>query len=138
MVTRSTISLPRTGGVFLAIALLVAACSSGSATTAPTSAPTSQATAAPSSGGGGGAAGSAVAVKDFSFDPATLTARVGQEITWTNEGNATHSVTFDAGGIDSGSLTSGQTFKQTFDAAGSFTYHCKFHSSMQGTITVTQ
>jgi plastocyanin len=136
MVTRSTTVSPRIGGLFLVIALLAAACSSSSATTAPTAAPTSPATA-PSSGGGG-AAGTAVTIKDFAFDPTTLTAKVGQEITWTNQGNATHSVTFDTGGVDSGSLSSGMTFKQTFNTAGSFTYHCKFHSSMQGTVTVTQ
>lgn len=136
MVTRSTIAFPRIGGLFLVIALLVAACSSGSATTAPTSAPAA-ATTAPSAGGGG-AGGSAVAIKDFSFDPVTLTAKVGQEITWTNQGNAAHTVTFDTGGIDSGSLSSGATFKHTFDAAGTFTYHCSFHSSMQGTVTVSQ
>ena len=79
-----------------------------------------------------------MAIKDFSFDPASLTAKVGQEITWTNQGNAAHTVTFDTGGVDSGSLSAGATFKHTFDAAGTFTYHCKFHSSMQGTVTVSQ
>jgi plastocyanin len=138
-VIRSTTAFPRIGGSFLVIALLVAACSSGSATAAPTSAPASQATAAASPGsGGGGAAGSAVAIKDFSFDPIALTAKVGQEITWTNQGNASHTVTFDTGGVDSGTLASGAPFKHTFDAPGSFTYHCTFHSSMTGTITVTQ
>jgi plastocyanin len=138
-VIRPTIVSPRIGGLFLVVALLAAACSSGSATTAPTAAPPTQApaTTAPSSGGGG-AAGSAVTIKDFSFDPATLTAKVGQEITWTNQGNASHTVTFDSGGVDSGTLASGKTFKHTFAAAGSFTYHCNFHSSMTGTITVTQ
>ncbi len=138
--TRPAIASPRIGGLFLVVALLAAACSSGTATTAPTAAPPTQAPAATaaSPAGGGGAAGSAVTIKDFSFDPATLTAKVGQEITWTNQGNASHTVTFDAGGPDSGTLASGATFKHTFDAAGSFTYHCNFHSSMTGTITVTQ
>ena len=54
----------------------------------------------------------------------------------TNTGGASHTVTFDSGGVDSGTLKAGATFKHTFDAAGTFTYHCNFHSSMKGTVTV--
>lgn len=139
---------PLGAGLILSLALIVAACSSSGATVAPSAAPSSQAPAsAPASGPasasaapstGGGTAGTAVSIKDFSFEPADLTAKVGQEITWTNTGNVAHTVSFNTGGVDSGSLSAGATFKHTFDTPGTFTYHCNFHSSMEATITITQ
>jgi len=137
----TTGGLSRAGALLLVVMLVVAACSSSAATTAPTTAPASQAapSAAASPAGGGGASGNAVSIIDFGFTPQSLTAKIGQEITWTNTGNAAHTVTFDSGGIDSsGTLAAGATFKHTFDAAGTFTYHCSIHSSMTGTITVSQ
>jgi plastocyanin len=145
--TRPTIRLVALVGAALALTLALAACASSAptstppaVTSAPTSAPVSAApttaSVAPSTAGGGGSTGAAVSIKDFSFDPATLTAKVGQEVTWTNTGSAAHTVTFDTGGVDSGSLSAGATFKHTFDAAGTFTYHCSIHSSMKGTVTV--
>jgi plastocyanin len=133
-------SLLTGAGLVVVAAVIVAACSSSSATSAPTGAPAAStpASAAPPSAAPGGATGSAVSIKDFAFEPATITAKVGAEITWTNTGNAAHTVTFDSGGPDSGSLAAGATFKHAFDAAGTFTYHCNFHSSMQGTVTVSQ
>ncbi len=127
-------------GLVLIVALVAAGCSSSAATGAPSAAPPTSApgSSAPGSAqpAGGGASGSAVSIEDFDFNPATLTAKVGQEITWTNTGGASHTVTFDSGGVDSGTLKAGATFKHTFDTAGTFTYHCNFHSSMKGTVTV--
>jgi plastocyanin len=125
-------------GLVIAIAMLLAACSSSAATPTLTAAPPSAApatsSAAPSSAG---TAGTAVSIKDFSFEPADLTAKVGQEITWTNTGNAAHTVSFNTGNVDSGSMSSGATFKHTFDTPGTYTYHCNFHSNMEATITIT-
>ena len=59
-------------------------------------------------------------------------------MTWTNSGAATHTVTADNGAFDSGRLASGATFSQTFDTAGTFTYHCEIHPQMTGTIVVTE
>jgi plastocyanin len=138
-VIRPKTSLLAATGLLLAVSLVLGACGSGTATSAPTSAPTSAASTSvePSASAAGGSGASAVAIADFSFSPAALTVKVGQEITWTNSGSASHTVTFDAGGVDSGTLKSGTTFKHAFDAAGTFTYHCNFHSSMKATITVT-
>ena len=90
---------------------------------------------APSTGAGGGAGGT-VAIKDFSFDPGAAAVKVGDKVTWTNQGGVAHTVTFDEGGIDSGSLAAGKTFEQTFATAGTFAYHCSIHSSMTGTVVV--
>jgi plastocyanin len=140
-VARPLPARPLGAGFILSLVVIVAACSSSGATTAPSAAPPTQApasaSAAPSTGGGG-TAGSAVSIKDFSFVPGDLTAKVGQEITWTNNGQVAHAVSFNTGLLDSGSLSAGATFTHTFDAPGTFTYHCNFHSSMEATITITQ
>ena len=124
----------------VAIALALAACgssaSSPAATAAPTTAPAASA-AAPSSGGGGGGGSNAVTIQNFAFNPATIEVAVGTTVTWTNADSATHTVTADDSSFDSNNLASGATFTQTFSTAGTFTYHCKIHPSMKGTVTVS-
>ena len=125
-------------GTLAVVAL--AGCSSSGGTGAPA------ATAGPSTGGGGAAACSkstgtgtvTAAIKDFEFDPATVTAKVGDVITWTNNGPTGHTVTVDnQTGCDTGTLTAGSTGSLTFTQAGSYPFHCSIHSSMKGTITIT-
>src|SRR3954471_2307137 len=82
--------------------------------------------------------GAAVTIVDFAFQPASLEVPAGTTVTWTNSGAATHTVTADNGAFDSGRLASGATFSQTFDTAGTFTYHCEIHPQMTGTIVVTE
>ena len=112
----------------LAVALVGAACN-GTTTPAPS-------TGAGASAGSGGS-GSSVAIVDFAFNPTTLSVKAGTSVTWTNTGSATHTVTADDGSFDSGNVNAGATFTQAFATAGTFTYHCKIHSSMKATITVT-
>ena len=82
--------------------------------------------------------GAAVTIVDFAFQPASLEVQAGTPVTWTNSGAAAHTVTADNGALDSGQLASGATFSQTFDTAGTFTYHCEIHPQMTGTIVVTE
>lgn len=125
--------------VLAASALLaVAACSGSSATAAPTAAPSAAAPSAAASSGGAPAGATAVAIKNFTFNPATVDVKAGAKVTWTNGDDTAHTVTFDdttVGG--SGNLNSGTTFDLTFPTAGSFAYHCKIHPSMKGTVTVS-
>ena len=77
----------------------------------------------------------------FAFSPATLTISVGTTVTWTNTTGAPHTVTSDDGkSFDSGINTpigaQGGTFSFTFTKAGTFAYHCQFHTFMMGTIIV--
>ena len=111
-----------------AAALLLAACSGGGATPAPTAAPT----AAPSAAGGD----NAVTIKGFAFNPGDLTT-TGGKVTWTNEDDAPHTITFDDASItSSGNLSKGQTFSATFAGTATYTYKCSIHPSMTGKITV--
>jgi plastocyanin len=76
-----------------------------------------------------------VSVFDFGFSPASLEVTAGTSVTWTNDGVVPHTVTFE-GGPDSGTMDGGATFEHTFDTAGQFSYICRFHPTMRGTITV--
>ena len=86
--------------------------------------------------GGGEASGTEVTIADFAFDPGDLTVSVGDTVTWTNDDGTEHTVTSDDDAFDSGDISGGDTFEQTFDEAGEFAYHCSIHSQMSGTITV--
>jgi plastocyanin len=137
-------------GLAACAVLLVAACSSSGATVAPSqAAPTTEASAAPSessaAGGGGGAVCSqsaeagtvAVAIKDFAFGPADISAKVGDVITFTNGDSAPHTATLDDGSCTTGTISTGSSDGLTFSVAGSYPFHCKIHTNMKGTITVS-
>ncbi len=56
------------------------------------------------------------------------------KITWTNRDSAPHTITGD--NFDSGSISQGSTFSQTFKDAGTFDYVCTIHPSMKGKVVV--
>ena len=75
-----------------------------------------------------------VLVKDNVFAPKSATVKVGETVTWKFEGASAHNVTFD--GFNSKLMKTG-TYEHTFDAAGSFDYHCTIHTGMSGTVEVS-
>jgi plastocyanin len=89
-----------------------------------------------------------VSISNFSFMPSSITIAQGDTVKWTWAGPDTnHSVTADSGQADSWDSdptgtaftinhTTGDTFSHTFNTTGTFTYHCKVHSSMTGKVTV--
>jgi plastocyanin len=81
--------------------------------------------------------GATVSIVDFAFQPGSVEVAAGGTVTWTNTGQAPHTVTADDGSFDSGQLAPGASFSQTFNTAGTFTYHCSIHPQMTGTVTVT-
>ena len=75
-------------------------------------------------------------IKNFSFQPNPLQAKVGDTITVTNEDNTNHTVTADDHSFDTDKFSTGsKTF--TLAHAGTVTYHCNVHNFMTGTIQVT-
>src|SRR5262245_20765173 len=79
-----------------------------------------------------------VNISTLAFAPASVTVPVGGSVTWTNnDAGIPHTVTADGGAFDSGNMTTGATFSQTLNTAGSFPYHCTVHPQMTGTVTVT-
>jgi len=77
-----------------------------------------------------------VKIQDFQFTPSKVTIKVGGTVTWTNGGPSVHTVTADDGSFSSGQLQKGETFSQTFDSAGTFSYHCSIHPSMTAQVVV--
>jgi plastocyanin len=88
-----------------------------------------------SSGGGGG---TAVSMKNIQFSPKSLTVKVGQTVTWTNDDSVAHNVTAGDGTFKSSTFGSGKTFSWKATKAGTFDYSCTIHPGMTGTLTVTQ
>ena len=123
----------------VAAMLAIAACGGGGNTGAPSqAAPSTAASAAASAAQSAPAGGStSVDIKNFAFNPASLTAKVGDKVTWTNSDSAAHTVTFDDGSVDSKNIDSNGTFEHTFSSAGTFAYHCTIHTNMKGTVTVS-
>lgn len=77
-----------------------------------------------------------VEMKNFSFNPASVTIKKGGKVTWTNRDSANHTVVGE--GWQSEPLGSGQTFEKTFGEAGTFDYHCSIHPSMTGKVVVVE
>jgi len=80
--------------------------------------------------------GSEVRVQGFAFNPGDLTVSVGATVTWANQDGVDHTATADDDTWDGALSGGGGTFEFTFDTAGTFSYHCKIHPSMTGTIIV--
>jgi len=111
-------------GLLLAITLVIAGCTQ-QAQNPPSSNP-------PVTGG----SSHAVAISNFAFSPAELGIKAGDKVTWTNNDSVQHTVTGDNAEFDSGLLSPGQSFTQTFNNARTFTYHCTLHPMMKASIKV--
>jgi plastocyanin/FtsP/CotA-like multicopper oxidase with cupredoxin domain len=94
--------------------------------------------------GGGGPKTVQLSIKNFAFPP-DPNIHVGDTVIWTNNDGDVHSVTADDNSWDSSPgcpgnpgacIQPGGAFSRTFPAAGVFTYHCKVHTGMKGTVTV--
>lgn len=79
-----------------------------------------------------------VGMKGFAFAPATITIKVGESVEWINDDTVNHTVTADDGSFDSGNEAPGNSYTHKFDKAGTYTYFCKWHPNMKGTIIVQQ
>ena len=78
-----------------------------------------------------------VNVKDFAFNPGTITVATGTEVTWTNdETGVAHTTTSNDDVWKSGVLQPGDEFSSTFAEPGTFTYFCSIHPSMTATVVV--
>ena len=80
---------------------------------------------------------STVVIFDNGYDPGGVTVPVGTSLTWSNTGALPHTVTDSNGAFDSGFLMTGDTYRRTFNSAGTFSYLCTIHPEMVATVTVT-
>ena len=77
-----------------------------------------------------------MSIQNFAFQSANIQVRTGTTVTWTNQDNVPHSVTFKNGMKDSGLLSQGQSFSYTFNTPGTYQYYCTVHPYMVATVTV--
>jgi plastocyanin len=81
------------------------------------------------------ASDSQVTMKNFAFQPGTVTIAKGGTVTWTNQDSAPHTVSF--AGQSSSTIGAGQTYTKSFSDAGTYDYICNIHPSMKGQVIVT-
>jgi outer membrane biosynthesis protein TonB len=74
-------------------------------------------------------------IVNMAFQPAFVTAKVGQKVTWKNKDTTTHTATADSGEFATGFLDPGAQASITVSSVGEFNYHCSVHPTMKGTLT---
>src|SRR4029077_7725760 len=78
-------------------------------------------------------------IKDFAFNPQTLTVKSGAKITWINRDEEPHTVVSVGKKFQkSTALDTDQEFTITAGAPGTYTYFCSVHPKMTGTIIVVK
>jgi plastocyanin len=78
-----------------------------------------------------------VQIRDYAFDPPTLTLPLGATVTWINDDAVAHTATARDRSFDTGNIGPGERVSLTFTTAGSFAYICLYHPNMAGTVVVT-
>jgi plastocyanin len=80
-----------------------------------------------------------IEIKDFAFNPQTITVKSGEKITWINRDEEPHTVvSVEKQFKKSTALDTDQEFTITAGAPGSYTYFCSVHPKMTGTIVVVK
>lgn len=77
-----------------------------------------------------------IQIRNYAFVQTQLTVSRGTQVTWVNCDQDIHTSTSDAGVWDSGPISPNGTFRRTFDAAGTFPFHCTPHPAMKATVVV--
>lgn len=121
-----------------ALALLLAIACSGSsgsgsagATPTPPTAPSTPTTPT------GPVATTAVTLQGNAFNPPAIVVSPGATVTFTNQDNINHNVTFDGSSVSSvGNFQSGSRAVVMPATAGSYGYRCTLHPGMSGSVQV--
>jgi plastocyanin len=80
-----------------------------------------------------------IEIKDFAFNPQTITVKSGEKITWINRDEEPHTiVSVEKQFKKSSALDTDQEFTVTAGAPGTYTYFCSVHPKMTGTIVVVK
>lgn len=76
-----------------------------------------------------------VAITDLTFSPAGITVKAGDTVEWVNNDFVDHTATAKNGDWDV-AIPAGQSASQKMTKVGTFTYFCRVHPDMIGTIHV--
>jgi plastocyanin len=78
-----------------------------------------------------------IEIKDFAFNPQTITVKSGQKVTWINRDEEPHTIVSVGKQFKkSTALDTDQEFTITVGAPGTYDYFCSVHPKMTGTIVV--
>jgi len=78
-----------------------------------------------------------IEIKDFAFNPQTITVKSGEKITWINRDEEPHTVVSVGKQFKkSSALDTDQTYTIVAGAPGTYSYFCSVHPKMTGTIVV--
>ncbi len=77
------------------------------------------------------------ATDQLTFSPASVKAKLGQVIKWTNTGTVAHTITLQANCLTDSEVQPGATWEVKFTQPGMYSYRCDYHPGMVGTVTVT-
>src|SRR6266576_5063939 len=78
-----------------------------------------------------------IEIKDFAFNPQTITVKSGDKITWINRDEEPHTVVSVGKKFQrSSGLDTDQEFSIIAGAPGTYEYFCSVHPKMTGTIVV--
>jgi plastocyanin len=108
----------------LCLAVFASACGSSSSPSSPSS---------PATPAGGLVT---VFIRNSQYSPDPVTVKVGAQVNWKNDDNIAHTATREGMFDNFISPMSAQGAPVTMTTAGTFAYHCKIHSNMNGTIIV--
>ena len=86
-----------------------------------------------------GAGQNKIEIKDFAFNPQTITVKSGEKITWINRDEEPHTVvSVEKQFKKSSALDTDQEFTVVAGSPGTYSYFCSVHPKMTGTIIVKQ
>jgi plastocyanin len=78
-----------------------------------------------------------IEIKDFAFNPQTITVKSGEKVTWINRDEEPHTIVSVGKQFKkSTALDTDQEFTITAGAPGTYEYFCSVHPKMTGTIVV--
>jgi plastocyanin len=77
-----------------------------------------------------------ILIKNFNFGPMNVTVAPGTTVMWKNLDGEPHTVASADGLFRSQALDQNDSYRFTFDKAGTFRYICSIHPNMKATITV--
>jgi plastocyanin len=121
---------------WLAVLVVAAACGGGDSVTGGTTGGTNGGIGGPG-GGNQAVATTSVSMSGLQFNPPAILVGPSATVTWTNQDNTAHNVTFSSASITSiGDFSSGTKSTTMPAAPGTYSYRCTIHPGMNGTVTV--
>jgi plastocyanin len=81
-----------------------------------------------------------VTIKNYAFDPATVTVHAGDTVEWKNDDSMDHTATDEVDpqkrAFDSGNIQQGKTWTYVAEKKGTYNYFCSIHPFMKGKLIV--